>query len=79
MRQNRLYAANLDTNPEVVVNSSGLEKSLSMFEVASGARHSAGIANGQQMVQWTFAVSDSPWAELLSLLRSAGGRICQRW
>ena len=35
-------------------------------------RHSAGIANGQQMVQWTFAVSDSPWAELRSLLRIAG-------
>ena len=45
----------------------------------SGLRRSAGIANGQQMVQWTFAVSDSPWAELRSLLRSAGWRICQRW
>ena len=26
-------------------------------------QHSAGIANDKQMVQWTFAVSASPWAE----------------
>ena len=42
-------------------------------------QHSAGIANDKQMIQWTFAVSASTWAELRSLLRTAGWRICQRW
>ena len=43
-------------------------------------RHKAGIANGQQTVQWTFAVSGALWRSSRSWLWAAGWRICQlRW
>ena len=54
-----------------------IERTVSKQFRALCHRHKAGIANDQQMVRWTFAVSGALGLSLCSLFCGAGWRICQ--